>query len=121
MGVEITVKLDGAQYANLIGRLEDIKALLAIGNQTEHRIMGILDDIEAEVQQSTTVEGSIEALVSNLVAAAEANKTDPVRLQAVLDTLKANDGRLAKLVTDNTPSATPGPPPDAVVVNPLHR
>jgi hypothetical protein len=120
IGLEITVKLDATQHADYLARLDSIVSLLQIGNQTGGKIMGILDDIEAEVQESTSVEGSIEALISNLVDAAEANKTDPVRLQAVLDTLRANDGRLAKLVTDNTPAATPGPAPDpAPVVNPL--
>lgn len=112
MGLEITVRLDDKQYAKIIGRLDDIKALLTSGNTTEAKLMGILDDIEAEVSQNTTVEGSIEALLANLAAAAEANKTDPTRLQVVLDTLKANDARLIKLVTDNTPAATPGPAPD---------
>ena len=53
--------------------------------------------------------------MQNLVTAVQQAGPDQARLQAVLDTLKANDSRLAKLVTDNTQAQSPEPTPDPVV------
>jgi hypothetical protein len=118
IGLEITVKLDAIQHADYLARLDSIVSLLQTGNTTEASLMSILDDIESELQQNTSVASSLETLIANLHAAG--SDGDPTRLKAVLETLKANDARIIKLVTDNTPVATPGPAPDpAPVVNPL--
>ena len=65
----------------------------------------VLDDLEAAVARETTVVDSVLALVSKLLADIEANKTDPVRLQAIVDTVRANDDKLSAAVVANTPAA----------------
>lgn len=80
-------------------------------------MVDLLTQLEAEVGNNTTLEGSIETLVGNFVAAAQAASPNNPRLQGLLDTMKANDSRLAALVIANTPVASPAPViPDPVVV-----
>jgi hypothetical protein len=73
--------------------------------KTENKIMAVLDDLEAEVANQTTVEASVEALLANLATAIQNAGPDQARLQAVLDTIKTNDSKLAAAVAANTPAA----------------
>ncbi len=92
------------------GLLTQIVALLQTISIKESQIMAIADDLEKEVAAQTTVEAGVEKLVANLAAAAAAAAPNNARLQAVLDTMTANDTRLAALVVANTP-APPIPVP----------
>jgi hypothetical protein len=84
-----------------------IRRLTRITINMERRQMAAIDDLEAEVARETTVVDSILALVTKLLADIEAAKTDPARIQALVDTVRANDDRLAAAVTANTPAAVP--------------
>jgi len=85
--------------------------------------VSVLDDLEAEVSRTPTVVDSLSTLITNLTAKigeetqALANAgVDTSRIQHVLDVAAANNARLAKLVTDSTPSATPEETPAPVDV-----
>ncbi len=106
MELILTVNLSPADR----GLLTQIVALLQTISLKESQIMAITDDLEKEVAAQTTVEAGVEKLVANLAAAAAAAAPDNARLQAVLDTMTANDTRLAALVVANTP-APPIPVP----------
>lgn len=89
--------------------------------QEEHRHMDdILSALEKEVANNTTVEGSTETLINNLAALATQAAPNNARLKAVMDTLTANDGRLAALVLANTGLISPSdiPPPAPPVAAP---
>jgi flagellar basal body P-ring protein FlgI len=108
MDLTLTVNLSPTDRA----LLTQIVTLLQTISKQEQHIMAVLDDLEAEVATNTTVEGSVATLIANLVAELQAAATDPARLTAILDTLKANDARLAALVVANTPAPpVPVPPP----------
>jgi hypothetical protein len=64
-----------------------------------------LDDLTTEVTNATTVEQSAITLIKGLAAQLAAAGTDPVKLQALHDSLVASDAALATAVTANTPAA----------------
>lgn len=64
--------------------------------------MALIDDTLAEAQRGTTVGDSVLALVQTLVNQAGG---DPVKLQAILDTLKAENDKVEAAVIANTPQA----------------
>ena len=66
---------------------------------------GELDALTAEVANNTTVEKSALAMLQGLAAQLAAAGTDPAKLQALRDTLAANDTELAAAVAANTPAA----------------
>lgn len=69
--------------------------------------MAAIDDLKAEVARNTEVERSALALIKGLsdqLAAAIASG-DMSQVQAVVDSLKANDDELAAGVAANTPAA----------------
>lgn len=57
------------------------------------------------VARNKTVADSAIALIQGLAAQIEANKNDPAALQALADSLNAEDDSLAAAVTANTPAA----------------
>ena len=67
--------------------------------------MAAIDDLTTEVANNTTVEKSALALIQGFAAQLAAAGTDPAKLQALRDTLAANDAELAAAVTANTPAA----------------
>lgn len=78
--------------------------------------------LEAEVAEQETADASAATLLNSLFAEVEANKTNPVMLQKLVDRGRAATSALAAAVTANTPAAVPpatspvpgptGPPPD---------
>lgn len=64
-----------------------------------------LDALTAEVAQTNTVIDSAIALIQGLKGALDAAGTDPVKLQALSDSLDAKQKQLAQAVVDNTPAA----------------
>jgi hypothetical protein len=71
----------------------------------ERNEMATLDDLTAEVAAQTTVNQSAITLLQGLKAKLDAAGTDPAKLQAIKDSLTANDQALAQAVTANTPAA----------------
>ncbi len=68
-------------------------------------LMADILSLTAEVERNTTVEKSALALIQGFAAQLAAAGTDPVKLQALQDTLKTNDDELAAAVVANTPAA----------------
>lgn len=64
-----------------------------------------LDNMTAEVTNAVTVEQSAIVLIQSIAAQLEAAKDDPVKIQALADSLKSNDDALAAAVAANTPAA----------------
>lgn len=64
-----------------------------------------LSALEAEVTRNETVDGSAKALLAQLFAEVEANKNDPVAIQAIVDRVRAANDSLAAAVSANTPGA----------------
>lgn len=73
-------------------------------------IMAQIDDLKAAVANETTVEQSAITLLGSLSAQLQAalNGGNPTAdVQAVIDTMNANQTALAAAVTANTPAAAP--------------
>jgi len=68
-------------------------------------IMAVLDTLTDQVAATTTAEQSAVVLLNGLAAALAAAGTDPVKLQALQDSLKTNTDALADAVVKNTPAA----------------
>lgn len=62
--------------------------------------------LEAELTRNDEVDASAKALMEALFAEVEANKGDPVALQALVDRGRAANDALAAAVVANTPAAT---------------
>jgi len=75
-------------------------------NRKVSTMAGELDALTAEVANNTTVEKSALVLIQGFAARLDAAGTDPVKLKALSDSLKANDDELAAAVAANTVPAT---------------
>lgn len=94
---------------NHLKRMEVIEFLLLRILKEEKIMAGELDALTAEVANNTTVEKSALALINGFAAQLAAAGTDPVKLKALSDSLKANDDELAAAVAANTPPAPAKP------------
>lgn len=74
-------------------------------NKRINEIMASLDALTAQVTSNTDAIESAITLINNIAAALQAAGTDPVKLQALVDTLKTEDDKLAAAVAANTPAA----------------
>lgn len=83
----------------------EIRKQLKRIERKEKVMVGELDDLTNEVTNQTTVEKSALALIQGFSARLAAAGTDPAKLKALRDTLKANDDELAAAVAANTPAA----------------
>jgi hypothetical protein len=89
--------------------------LLQAINQKVDDLMASIADLQARVAAQTTIDQSVVALLETLSADLKAAGTDPVALQAVIDTMDSNQAMLADAITANTPAApapAPAPTPD---------
>jgi hypothetical protein len=64
-----------------------------------------LDTLTAQVTTNTDAVESAITLINNISQALKDAGTDPVKLQALADTLKQEDDKLAAAVVANTPAA----------------
>lgn len=89
--------------------------------RTIDRLMLDITALTTAVANQTTVENSAVTLLAQLSASLQAliaqggNTVDPAALQAIVDTINANDTNLAAAVTANTPAQTTAPA--AVIAN----
>lgn len=67
-----------------------------------------LDALTAEVERDKTVNDSATTLIAKLASLFEAAKADPAKIQAIVDSLRANSDNLAAAVTANTPAEDGG-------------
>ena len=61
--------------------------------------------LEAEIARNESVDASASALLKQLFDEVEANKTDPVALQAIIDRVRASNDSLSAAVSANTPGS----------------
>lgn len=78
-------------------------------NQLE-KIMASLAELEAQVQANTELETSAIVLIEGIAAKLEEAKTDPVKIQALADELKASAVNLSAAISANTPTVAPVEP-----------
>jgi len=64
-----------------------------------------IDDLKAAVEASVTVQESAIVLINGIADRIAQAGVDPVALQAVVDSLKAESTKLSDAVVANTPSA----------------
>ena len=88
-------------------RLGNIERLLLIEGKL---IMSALDELTAQVAANTTVEQSAVTLIEGLAAKLAEAGTDPAKLAALQDSLKASSAALSAAILANTPAAPPAPP-----------
>ena len=67
--------------------------------------MSILDDLTAQVAANKSVSQSALTLINGIAARITAAGVDPAALQALTDSLKADDDALSAAVVANTPAA----------------
>jgi len=87
--------------------LSNQQSILALLSQTQKEVTMTLDQLQAQVQQTTTVEQSAITLIQGLAAQLAAAATDPAKVQALADQLKASSDALAAAITANTPGTAP--------------
>lgn len=86
-------------------QLDQIQYLLQqiLGKETQ--IMADLTSLETQVKANTDVEASAILLLQGLAAQLAAAATDPAKVQALADQLKASADNLAAAIVANTPAA----------------
>lgn len=110
MSDEVHAKLDRIlrELTSVNARLDAIEGLLLIEGKL---IMSALDDLTAQVAAVTSVEQSAVTLIEGLAAKLAAAGTDPAKLTALQDSLKASSAALSAAILANTPAAPPSPAP----------
>lgn len=86
-------------------KLDRILAALETLTHKATKTMALIDDVLAGVATNTDAIESAITLLGNLKALLDAAGTDPVKLQAIKDTLASEDAKLAAAVAANTPAA----------------
>ena len=84
--------------------LAEVFAAIELLTKEIKRMSTQLDTLTAQVTANTTVIGSALTLIQGLRDQLAAAGTDPVKLQALADSLKASDDSLAAAVAQNTPA-----------------
>ena len=64
-----------------------------------------LDALTAQVTENESLEQSAITLIQGIAAQLAAAKDDPVKIQALADSLKGSAASLADAITANTPAA----------------
>jgi hypothetical protein len=72
-------------------------------------IMADLTGLQQAVANETTVEQSAITLLNGLAEQLKNAGTDPVAIQAVVDSINSSSAALAAAITANTPAAAPAP------------
>lgn len=88
------------QIAQTHAMVIQLTAAVARLERQEAKLMALSDDILAEATRGTTVGDSVLALVQKLI---DASGGDPVKLQAALDAMKAENDKVEAAVLANTP------------------
>ena len=116
-------RYDAIEFQNwVVKKLNRIEQLLLSIQRTEGYELMWLDDLKSEVANNTTVSQgavvAINSLADKLQEVINAG-ADPVELQAIVDTIRANDAAVASAITARTPAAAePAPTPVEPTVEP---
>ena len=84
-------------------KLDDILASIDLLTQTGEQTMADLSALTVEVTNNTDVVNSAVTLIAGLADQLSAAAGDPAQVQALADTLRANNQQLANAVAANTP------------------
>jgi hypothetical protein len=66
-----------------------------------------LTPLREQLARNKSLDASIIALVKDFAAKVEANKGDPVAIQEIVDSFRADNDVLAAAVIEHTPAAPP--------------
>lgn len=83
--------------------------------------MATLDDAVREASESSTVTDSVVAFIGRLASELNAAKSDPVKVGQIVDSLNAQQQKIADAIAANTPAEVPPPggPVDLPPVDPV--
>ena len=84
-------------------KLDRILDILGAVQEKEEIMSKELDALTAQVKANTDVEASAVILIQGLAAQIAEAKDDPVKIQALADSLKGSADTLAAAVSANTP------------------
>ena len=84
-------------------KLDRILEILGAVQEKEEIMSKELDALTAQVKANTDVEASAVILIQGLAAQIAEAKDDPVKIQALADSLKGSADTLAAAVSANTP------------------
>lgn len=112
--MELNIRIDHFHHfpngeTGLMAKLGSMDAKLTAIEEEFKTMTPQLQALTDEVTKANTVSASAVALIKGLAGQIEANKTDPVALQALADSLKTSDTALSDAVTANTPATTTPP------------
>lgn len=105
MKLEVHHYFHNSGEASVNNKLDAILDMLQASKNREVRMSAELDALTVKVEETRTVVGSAVTLIGGLAAQIAALKNDPVKLQALADTLQASKQSLADAITANTPAA----------------
>lgn len=83
----------------------DVKRLVDLTTEGFKKMSKEMDDLTAQVKANNDLLDSATTLINGIAARIEAAGTDPAKLKALTDELKAKDEVLADAVKANTPTA----------------
>ena len=86
-------------------KLDRILVILSALQKGEKKMAADLTTLQAQVQANTDAEASAVLLLTKLSDMLKAVATDPVKVQALADQLKASADALGASIVANTPSA----------------
>lgn len=96
----------------LQGSIDYLISRLALIEREQFMASQQLEDLRTQVERSNNVMDGAATLLGSLAAKIEELKDDPVALQGLADSLRAETDELATAVTANTPAEEPtGPTP----------
>ena len=102
--------LSGREFRTLDRKLDRLLQMTEAILEKENGMSQALDDLATQVTANTTVEESAVTLIKGLAAQIAAAGTDPAKLQALQQSLKASADDLAAAIAANT-VADPNTPP----------
>ncbi len=94
--------------------------VIALLTQIKEATMALSPDMQRiadNTAKQTTIIASLKTLIAGVVGQIRSNADDAAAMRGIADQLEQNDADLAKVVTDNTPSA-PTPPAPVDTSNP---
>jgi hypothetical protein len=108
MPTNVTVNIERVVVEMPWAQLDRIETALAKLNKLTSEGLSMaskeLDAIAAEVERNTTIDGSVALLLTRLSEQIATLKNDPAKLQALADSMRASNDRLAAALAANTPA-----------------
>jgi len=93
-------------FKDLFNEIEKVRRDLKELCHEVKKMSAVLDTLTAQVAANTSVVDSAVVLIGGLAQQIQDLKNDPVALQALADSLKGEDDKLAAALVANTPAAS---------------